>query len=312
MHILALVPGGVSDQLLFFPTLDTLREAYPNATIDVVTDPRGLGAYQVCQTVRKAVSFDFNDRNSLADWSNLLGIIREQEYEVALIVKGGWEIGLLLWLCGVPTRVGYSDSETWFLTHRTPPKEKQYLAHHYHDLLGGLGLTQSCPTLQINLPRKDIEWAEVEQTRLGIGEAGYILVCPEQSLEAYPIQNWKLILQNIQERQPDLSIVIAETTASPELLTVLDQATIVYKSIFTRETSKLAALIAGSNLLLCPAGDALQLAVAVQTFTVALFGAANPERFLPQNNKFIGIQSSTGKIADISPQQVLDTIFSGN
>jgi len=31
MQVLALVPGGISDQLLFFPTLEHLKQAFPKA-----------------------------------------------------------------------------------------------------------------------------------------------------------------------------------------------------------------------------------------------------------------------------------------
>ena len=52
----------------------------------------------------------------------------------------------------------------------------------------------------------------------------------------------------------------------------------------------------------------MQLAVAVQTFTIGLFGADNPSQLLPQSSKFLGIQPPTGKVADIAPQQIIDAI----
>jgi len=47
MRILALVLGGTGDQLLFFPTLDTLKQQYPKAEIDVVVEPRAMAAYRI-------------------------------------------------------------------------------------------------------------------------------------------------------------------------------------------------------------------------------------------------------------------------
>ena len=46
MRILALVPGGIGDQILFFPTLDDLKKAHPDAQIDVVVEPRAKSAYR--------------------------------------------------------------------------------------------------------------------------------------------------------------------------------------------------------------------------------------------------------------------------
>jgi ADP-heptose:LPS heptosyltransferase len=309
MHILALVPGGIGDQLLFFPTLETLKQTYPQASIDVVTDPRGVDAYQICPWVRKAVSFDFDDRNSLADWSNLLGVIREQEYEVVLAVKGGQSVGLLLWLCGIPARIGYQEAGTWFLTQALPDNPKQYAAQRYHDLLKGLGLQGNCPLPQVQLSRKDLDWVEAQQTRLAIKDKGYLLVYPDSATCGYPAKNWKLILQNLQERQPDLALVIVAEAASSDLLAALKEAGVQYQTIATPDLGKRAALIAEANLLLCPEGDALQIGVAVQTFTIALLDGTKPEILLPTSDQFVGIQSTTGKIEDISPQQVLDTLL---
>ena len=84
MRLVALVPGGIGDQILFFPTLDDLKRYYPDIQIDVVVEPRSKGAYRVCKSVQRVIPFDFKDRNSMADWGNFLGIIREREYNVAL------------------------------------------------------------------------------------------------------------------------------------------------------------------------------------------------------------------------------------
>lgn len=307
MHILAFVPGGISDQILFFPTLETLKQRYPSAAIDVVTDPQSVGAYKVAPTVRKAIPFNFRDRNSLADWSNLLGVIREQEYELVLTAQGGWAVGLLLWLSGIPERIGFAGQGTGFLTQAIPDKPNQYLAQRYHDLLQGMGASQPCPEIKVTIPRKNLEWAEAEQQRLGIGN-GYLLV--DATGGDYPSSSWKLILKNIQDQQPNLPIVLIQEEKPTDLPQTLKEAGITFKTLVPEEPAKLAALIAGANLVLCTEGDTLQLAVAVQTFTIALLGAAKIARYLPQSDRFIGIQSTTSSMKDISPQQVLDVLAS--
>ncbi|NEO28783.1 MAG: glycosyltransferase family 9 protein, partial [Kamptonema sp. SIO4C4] len=55
MRILALVPGGIGDQILYFPTLATLKQQYPDAAIDVLVEPRAKAAYRVCQNVNEVL-----------------------------------------------------------------------------------------------------------------------------------------------------------------------------------------------------------------------------------------------------------------
>ncbi|GAB1537372.1 hypothetical protein NUACC21_00120 [Scytonema sp. NUACC21] len=74
MRIVALVPGGIGDQILFFPTLDDLKLNLPQAEIDVVVEPRSKAAYRVSKSVHDVLAFDYKDRNSMADWGNTLSI----------------------------------------------------------------------------------------------------------------------------------------------------------------------------------------------------------------------------------------------
>jgi ADP-heptose:LPS heptosyltransferase len=309
MRILAVVPGGISDQILFFPTLDDLKHHYPQASIDVIAQPAAIGAYRISNAVRRVVPFDFDDRNSLADWGNLLGVIREQEYEVAMTARTGWGVGLVLWLSGIPTRIGYDNTGTAFLTNPVPDKPEQYVAHRYHDLLQGFDLHTPCPDVVVNVPRADISWAEAAQADTGVAGQSYLLVYPSMEPTAYPVKNWVSILKNLHERQPDLIPLIVRNVADPALFTALQEATIPFKAVQVSDMGKLAALAASASLVLCPDGEALQIAIAVQAFTIALLGNAQARYQIPDNDKFKGLRSATGKVEDIAPQQVLDIIL---
>ncbi|MFZ9738352.1 MAG: glycosyltransferase family 9 protein [Prochlorotrichaceae cyanobacterium] len=309
MHILALVPGGIGNQILFFPTLETLKQTYPEAAIDVITEPSTVGIYRIYPQVRRAIPFDFSDRNSLADWSNLLGVIREQEYEIVLSAQPGWDIGLLLWLSGIPNRVGYAQSGNLFLSAAIAEPSTPYRAERYHALTQGLGLTTPCPTPRLRIPRKDLEWGEAEQKRLGATESGYLLLYPQDDPDPYPAQNWQILVKKLQEHQPDLPVWVVQTTTGREVMAQLNQAGLSCGAVSPEQIGQLVALIAGASLLICPEGDVLQLAVAVQTSTLALLGRSNPDQVLPPGDTFISLQSSTGRLVDITPQQILETIF---
>ena len=320
MHILALVPGGIGDQILFFPTLKTLKAQYPEAAIDVMVEPRAKSAYRVCALVEDVLTFDFKDRNGLADYMNLLGIIREREYEMALALGQRWTVGLLLWLNGVPLRIGYETSPAWFLTNPVQLKTEQYAAHMYHDLVDGLGISEPCPQPEINVPKPDIDWAQAEQQQLGIGENGYILIHGGSSQLAqikgidkiYPVDKWQQIIEDIQSKQPDLPIVIIQGPEDLELVTQIKTTCPEVKVVQPGDIGKLAAFIAGANLMLCTDSAPMHLAIAVGTYTIALFGPTEAKKLLPPgNDRALGIQSPTGVIADIKTETILEQIWRG-
>lgn len=317
MRVVALVPGGISEQILFFPTLDDFQRHYPDAQIDVVVEPRSKNAYKVCKSVQDLIPFDFKNRNSLADWGDLLGKIRDREYDVAISLDQSWFMGLLLWLTGIPVRIGYSGPGKIFLTNPVPLKTEQYAAAMYHDLLQGLDINSPCPELAINVPKPDIDWAESEQKRLGTQESGYVLIHGGCSVagakgidQSYSVENWNQIIQDFVSRQPDLPVVMVQEPDDEQLVRLLQLCPNI-KVTSPADIGKLAAMIAGANLMLCTDSVAMNLAVAVQTYTITLFGATEPRKLLPTSDRFIGIKSPTPKIADISPQAVLEKIWGG-
>jgi ADP-heptose:LPS heptosyltransferase len=317
MRVVALIPGGVGEQILFFPTLDGLKQKYPDAEIDVVVEPRAKAAYRVSKSVNDIITFDFEDRSSPADWANLLGVIRDRYYDAALSLRQNWGTGLLLWLTGIPTRIGSEGSAgKYFLTDTIPLKPEQYNAQSDYDLLQGIGVKADCPALSISLPKSDIDWAEAEQKRLGIRGSGYVLMYPGKSQLAegevsYPLASWLAIIQDFQQKQPDMPLVIINQTGDSEVETALSQAMPSLKVTKPGDIGKMAAMVAGANLMICPNSVPMQLAIALQVYTLALFGSSSSSQFLPQSDKFIAIQSPTRGIADIKPTQVLQQVWGG-
>ncbi|MEM7554221.1 MAG: glycosyltransferase family 9 protein [Cyanobacteria bacterium P01_A01_bin.84] len=317
MRIVVLVPGGVGDQILFFPTLDNLKHYYPKAQIDVITEPRSKAAYRVNKSHHEVIGFDFQDRNSLADWGNLVGTIRDREYDVAIASQPSWFLGLILWLTGIPKRISFQAKGTSFFSHTVPMNTQKYAAQMYHDLLTGLDIQSPCPNLAINLPRIDLEWAENEQQRLLVKDSGYILIYPNFCSVAqkkhegriYPYEKWQIIIQHFQQKQPEMNVLVVLEPEKNELSKNFQEFFPDIKITTPDNIGRLAAMIAGANLMLCTHSSAMHLSVGVETYTVALFGSTESNQFLPHEDKFLSIQSPTNRVADIAPETVLEKIL---
>jgi ADP-heptose:LPS heptosyltransferase len=316
MRILVLIPGGIADQLLFFPTLSALHAAYPSGKIDVVVEPRAIAAYQVSQVVSERIPFDFTARNSLADWGNLLGIIRDREYEMVIAPRPTWSLSCLLWLSGVPTRITYADSPGagFFTTTVAVPAPGTYAAIAYHQLLDSLNLdrlnsTGDYPELNVTLPKSALDWADGERRRLGLANGGYILI---YGIDAgYPANSWEPIVQDLQKKQPDRPVVLIQDQQNSALVAVLQERISTLKTSQPDDLGQLIALLAAASLVLTVEGTVLQAAIAAQTFALGLFGASDPATYIPQNDRCLGIKSPTGKLADIAPATILDRVWNG-
>ncbi|MEM9213782.1 MAG: glycosyltransferase family 9 protein [Cyanobacteria bacterium P01_F01_bin.150] len=318
MRIAALVPGGIGEQILFFPTLSAIKTAYPQADVDVVVEPRAKGAYRVSQSASSVVPFDFKARSSPADWANLLGVLRDRYYDAVISLDRRWSMGVLLWLTGIPERIGYRSSfGNCLLTQAIPLKTEQYAAAMYHDLLQALDVTTPCPDLAIDVLRSDVDWAETERERLGLAQGGYLLIHGGSSQfskdkgidKTYSTEGWEAIIQEFRNRQPELPIVLVEGPDDAEEVADLIGVVSGLKVIKTEDIGKLAAMIAGASLMICTDSAPMHLAVSLQVYTVAIFGPTEPDKLLPKSDKFLGVKSPTDKISDVTPDMVLKKIF---
>lgn len=318
MHVLALVPGGISNQLLFFPTLEHIKQAFPDAEISVVVEPSATATYRVSKVVEATIPYTFGKNNSPADWANLLGIVRDREYEVVITTTQDWATGLLLWLSGIPTRIGYqSSANDLFLTATVPLKTEQYKAFEFHDLLSPLQLSGPCPDTTINVPQGDIGWVDLQIQTQGIGDQGYVLMYPGPAEgaenDSYPVENWVAIVQDFQRRQPGLPLVLLQQPETASAVQAIVKTVPNLKVIRPDNLGQTAALVAGANLLLTTDSYVSELGVALSVFTLALFGANSPEYRLPpadaSEQRFLGLTSDTASAADIPVEAVLKKVW---
>lgn len=258
MRILALIPGGIADQLLFFPTLSALNAAYPGSKIDVVVEPRAIAAYQVSPDVAERISFDFAARNSLADWGNLLGIIRDREYEIAIAPQPNLSLSLLLWLSGVPTRITYANcpGAGLFTAKVAVPEAGIYAAEKYYRLLSGLGQTGNCPPIQVAPPKAALDWADAERQRLGFGNDGYVVIYGTDN--GYPANSWEAIVQDFQKQQPNLPLVLLQDAQNATLTATLKERIPAVKISQPTGLGQIIGLLAAASLVLSEEGELIQ------------------------------------------------------
>jgi ADP-heptose:LPS heptosyltransferase len=300
--------------------LESLQQKYPQAQIDAVVEPRAKSAYRISPVVQQILAYDFQGRTGPADWGNLIGWIREREYDALISLDPGLFGGLFLWLTGVPIRVGFQGAPSAkFMTDRVKQNPQQYATQVYHELLQPLDVTQACPPLSVTVPRADIGWADSARTKLSLGtDQGYILVhggslSDHQTLGAgsiYPTSSWRALINGLQERQPDLPVLLVQFPGDREWFQAIVEGCPGLKVVLPEDLGKFAALVAGASLMICTESAAMHLAVALDTYLFALFGPTDPTRVLPTDEHFTPLKSTTGKVADIAPIQILEKVWS--
>lgn len=133
--------GGIGDEVLFLPALSTLRDLLPNAEITLLLEPRSRSVAEVTNLIDKVITFDIKKRPLTPfDLLALLKLIRQGNYDMVVSSGSSPMVAMLLFLSGIPLRVGYDSGQPWnaLLTHPVKLAREQYAADMYHDLTKGV------------------------------------------------------------------------------------------------------------------------------------------------------------------------------
>jgi ADP-heptose:LPS heptosyltransferase len=225
--ILAINFGGIGDEILFLPTLETIRENMPNASITLLLEPRSRSVQELTDLVDNVITFDIKKRPlAISDLLELLSLIKEGAYDCVVSSGGSAHVSALLFLSGIRERVGYKSGRIgkMLLTEPVPLVRKQYAAGMYHDLAIGFlkqqDITPPVVTEEKLIPKVILKEESIErmntfldekipsrksrQHRLIVVHPGTSRLATEKGIiKTWPTEQWIELLQRIFESNVD-------------------------------------------------------------------------------------------------------------
>ena len=201
MRVLLLVPGGLRAQLNALPAAARLAEALA-AQVQVACAPSAGAAWSLLPAVEKLIPFDFDGNPSLADWANLLGNVREPDFQACINLASGRQVDLMLSMSHIPNRVasgGFSATSTVSAGGGWPA---QALAAY----LKPLGVSLDAEAFRLALPKAALAKAAAE---LPAGSGPALLLAPSGDGADWPASRWQGLPALVKAKLPDVRIVEA-------------------------------------------------------------------------------------------------------
>ena len=145
MKIMIRATNWVGDAIMALPALRAVRKRFPEAKIAVVARPYVADIYRNQNICDQLISYDA--RGMHAGFSGREGLataLREQKFDVALLLQNAFDAAWLAWRSGIPQRIGYArDGRSLLLTRAVAvPKPGEIPAHekfYYLELLRRAG-----------------------------------------------------------------------------------------------------------------------------------------------------------------------------
>lgn len=301
--------GGIGDEILFSPVIEEVKKYLPQAHITVFLEDRSQSVRDILPHLDSVIPLEIQNQPKWKAFFQLWSLLRNKYFDVVISSGSNPMIPVLLWLSGIPIRVGFGTGKTSqkFLTVEgyLAPKEKRigYAADMYFTLANSFltwllkeKYTPMSPVLPHLKPisSSDLEWAQAKLNTSASGQK--ILIHPGVStisvqkniLKSWPAASWAQLIQQLAQEGHAVFLVGGpddrETVESirKQLPTDLPNFTDLYGQ--TKNLKQLAALIQTADLLIGVDSSPMHIAVGYQKPTVALFGPTDEKKLLPSGD----------------------------
>ncbi len=309
--VLAINFGGIGDEVLFEPTLRTIKEERPNWHLTLMLEPRSQSIQQLTDLLDAVVTFDIKKRPLfVSDLLDLLGMLRAGNYQTVISSGSSPLVSMLLFLSGIPERIGYDSGRLsrFLLTRAIKLNYQQYAASMYHDLISGLdptSYTSEAPPIPLimapDLSIQKMQQLLVQEENNNPGPISRIVIHPGTSqlalkkgiVKTWSGQSWINLIARLLDNT-DLSVVLAggpdDAKVFTEIKDGLSKMDLAPRVVMaygkTQNLADLAALITLADLLVCVDSAPMHIAVGLNKPLVALFGPTDHNKLLPKDAKF--------------------------
>lgn len=284
--VLAINFGGIGDEVLFLPTLSTVRKLLPEAKLTLLLEPRSRSITQVTDLIDEVITFDIKKKPlTPLDLINLLFLIRKGKYDLVISSGSSPMVAMLLYLSGIEIRIGYDSGPPWreLLTHRVKLNKNQYAADMYHDLTRGLtnflrlranaAVSLGADFTEAPLPMvalnneslnnmKEALETEAESLTLALKKSGaqdgrpikWVLLHPGTSkmavskgiIKHWPTKNWLELIENLSNQSNESFQTQVVLAGGPDDKEVIDELVKALEAK-KREQSKRIGVLAGNS-----------------------------------------------------------------
>ena len=196
MRVLALSPGPLKDQLVRMPALASLCRTL-GASLQVACDPTCRAAWMLVPAMDKLIPIDFENDPALSDWANLLGSIREPDFQICLNFVEGRQVNLMLSMSRIMTRIGRTGFSCTELVDDGPGWSAQRLA----PWLKPLGVSLDADAFRLTIPQATLDQIRSDHPK---GDGPLLLMAPRGGDTDWPEVHWNTLPAAIQTRLANL------------------------------------------------------------------------------------------------------------
>lgn len=284
-RILVINLAFIGDVLLSSPVIRALREAYPQAAVDMLTVPLSVPVAERNPYVRQVFAYDKRGKHrKLTELFALIRLLRQQHYDLAISLNFSLRSAFMAWASGASRRIGYDAQNGGWLLTDTLPADRSVAQHetlNHLAVLKPLGISPVNTSLALSVRPEDVA---ALRNKLALPEQQpIVLVCPIGSYrqKSLPTASYAALIRAL---APYCRLFLIGAPKEAAGLAAINQAADGLATVVTYLTlGELAALIQAAAVLISVDTGPVHIAQALGTPVVALYGPTDPKIWGPRN-----------------------------
>ncbi len=290
MKILIRATNWVGDAILALPALRAVRKRYSDADIAIVARPYVADIYRDQEICNQLIAYDPKSAHAGFSGRERLAVeLREQKFDVALLLQNAFDAAWLAWRAKIPERIGYArDGRSFLLTKAVPlPRSGEIPAHeqfYYLELLRRAGWMDTVADesfISLRVPeekrRSADEFLRKSGVRQGVMRIAIGAGASYGSAKCWPPSRFAEVANRWQSKA-DADVILFGTPAEASVSTAISAEMRRPPIDLTGKTAiaDLPALLSQCHLFIGNDSGAMHVAGAVGLPVVAVFGPTDP------------------------------------
>ena len=281
--------GGLGDEILFLPSIISVKKEFPDSEIALALEPRSKGIASLTDIIDKTIFADIKGRGKYIELLKLLFKIWFKHYDIVVSSGGNKFISLFLFMTFIPKRFGYNTGKIseFLLTKAVPLNKNQYAVNMYHDLVRPFTDNNTA------LPQLKIERKEVTPNTVLIHPGVSQMSIKKGMIKTVSAEVWAETAEKLADRGK--KVILAGGPDDREIIDKITQKVPSEKIINmygkTKNLKELAELISGAEKFLCSDSAPLHIGVSLGVKTFVIFGSTDDKKLIPNNGQVVPIKA---------------------
>ncbi len=297
-NILVINFGGIGDEILFLPTIATLKKEFKDCKITLCLEKRSRAIGDLTPLIDDMIFADIKAAGAQKYFEILKMLFNVWGKKFDMVISSGKSpaIAVIVFLTGIKKRLGYKTKTSFLLTDSTPLNENQYAANMYHDLIK--------PLTKIECERPKIEVKDENAADYLLGDKflkeGFVALHPgvskisiEKNIIKCPTADFWVSLINSMLNSGKNVVLLGgyDDKETVEKITAQIKSSENFLNLFgkTKNMMDMVRIINKAQCMICVDSAPMHAAVGLNKKVLAIFGGTNEEKLLPKNPNFIPI-----------------------